>query len=90
MYTVRPLGLTAAPKGLRPTGIVATTVLVPVLTTETSLEPELAIYARGADMGVAVMIAVMDVLPVFIARKEGILPNPFIGRPAPGALLVQV
>jgi len=70
--------------------MVATTVFVVVLITEILFEPLLAIYANPAFKGVAVIVAVTGLAPVFIAVKAAILPVPLAARPIPGVSLVQL
>jgi hypothetical protein len=89
-YTRVPSALTPTLTGYDPTGTVATTVLVAISITEIVLEPKFATYASPADTGVAVIVAITGLLPVFTAVNEGMLPEPLIARPMPGALFTQL
>ena len=74
--------------------MVAITVLVAVLMTDTELEPRLAIYANGVDavpvVGVTVIVAVTGALVAFVAVNDAISPVPFAANPIDGVLFVQL
>jgi hypothetical protein len=70
--------------------MVAVTKLVATLITDTVLSPEFATYTKLKDTGVAVMVAVIGLLPVFTAMKEGISPVPVAESPMPGVLFTQL
>jgi phosphoribosylcarboxyaminoimidazole (NCAIR) mutase len=51
----------------------------------------LGMYANGGyDCGVAVIVAVTGLLPVFTAVNEAMLPVPLAGKPIEGVLLTQL
>jgi len=75
--------------GLIPTGIVATTLFDTISNTETVLDPKFAMYAYCADTGVAIMVAVTGLVPLFMALNDEISPIPVAGKPMEGILFTQ-
>src|ERR1700722_528699 len=89
IYATVPAAFMDTPMGLT-TGIVVTSFSSYVLITATSLLAESVTYANPEGVGKAVMVAVTGLLPVLVAVKEGIFPDPQAVKPIKGPFTDQL